>query len=65
MFQIVTCLTEFTPENGSTAIVPGSHIDPHYPQDEKKFFDSAIQLTASPGDVIMFAGIHKFQGYGG
>ena len=52
----MTCLTDFTPENGSTAIVPKSHINPHYPQDEREFFAASLQLTASPGDVIMFAG---------
>ena len=54
--QIVTLLTDFKPENGSTAIVPGSHINPQHPDNPEEFFSKAIQLTAKAGDVIMFAG---------
>ena len=54
--QVVTLLTPFTPENGSTAIIPGSHINPRNPDDREEFFKKAIQLTAKAGDVIMFAG---------
>ena len=54
--QIVTLLTDFTPENGSTAIVPGSHINPRHPENVDEFFKHSIQLTAKAGDVIMFAG---------
>ena len=54
--QVVTLLTEFTPENGSTAIVPGSHLVPRHPDDVDEFFSKAIQLTANAGDVLMFSG---------
>ena len=54
--QIVTLLTDFKPENGSTAIVPSSHINPQHPDSPEEFFSKAIQLTAKAGDVIMFAG---------
>lgn len=54
--QVVTLLTDFDPENGSTAIVPGSHLNPRHPEDEAEFHRRAVQLTAKAGDVIMFAG---------
>ena len=54
--QIVTLITDFTPENGSTAIVPGSHINPRHPDDREEFFKSAIQVSAEAGDVLMFSG---------
>lgn len=54
--QVVTLLTDFNPENGSTAIVPGSHINPKHPENPDEFFKHSIQLTAKAGDVIMFAG---------
>ena len=54
--QIVTLITDFTPENGSTAIIPGSHINPKHPDDRDDFFKKRIQITANAGDVIMFAG---------
>ena len=44
--QIVTLVTDFTVENGSTAIVPGSHINPRYPDNREEFFDRAIQVTS-------------------
>ena len=53
--QVVTVITDFTPDNGSTAIIPGSHINPHHP-DKDEFFKKCIQPTAKAGDVIMFAG---------
>ena len=53
---IVTLITDFTPENGSTAIVPGSHIDPHFPDDSVEFFKKAKQITAKAGDVVIIAG---------
>ena len=54
--QIVTLLTDFTSENGSTAIVPGSHINPRYPDNREEFFKRAIQANAEAGDVLMFSG---------
>ena len=54
--QIVTLLTDFTVENGGTAILPGSHINPRYPDDREEFFSRAIQVEARAGDVLMFSG---------
>ena len=41
---VVTLLTDFNPENGSTAYVPGSHIHPSYPHNKEEFFKRAIQV---------------------
>ena len=54
--QIVTLVTDFTKENGSTAILPGSHINPRYPDNREEFFRHAIQVEAEAGDVLMFSG---------
>ena len=54
--QFVTMITEFTNENGGTAVRPYSHITPRYPDDQEDFFKNAIQMTGHPGDVIIFAG---------
>jgi len=54
--QFVTLLTDFSEENGGTAVRPGSHIKPRYPDDPKEFFDNAIQMTGKAGDVVIFAG---------
>ncbi len=64
--QVVTLVTDFTVENGSTAIVPGSHINPRYPDyreeffrraiQVEEFFRRAIQVEARAGDVLMFSG---------
>jgi len=54
--QIVTLITDFTIKNGSTAIVPGSHINPKYPDNREEFFKRAIQVEAKAGDVLMFSG---------
>ena len=54
--QIVILLTDFNPENGSTALIPGSQLNPQYPEDKEKFFASATQVEGQAGDVLMFAG---------
>lgn len=54
--QIVTLITDFTAQNGSTAIVPHSHINPFYPDDRDEFFKKAIQAQGQAGDVLMFSG---------
>ena len=54
--QIVILVTDFTKENGSTAILPWSHINPRYPDNREKFFKDAIQVEAEAGDVLMFSG---------
>ena len=44
LLTVVTLLTDFNPENGSTAYVPGSHIHPSYPHNKEEFFKRAIQV---------------------
>ena len=53
---MVTLLTDFTEENGGTAILPGSHVNPRYPDNREEFFSRAIQVEAKAGDVLMFSG---------
>ena len=52
----MTFLTNFTMENGGTAIRPHSHLVPTYPDDEEEFFANAIQVEGNPGDTVVFAG---------
>ena len=54
--QFVTLLTDFTAENGGTAIRPGSHINPRYPDDTQEFFNNALQMRGKAGDVVVFHG---------
>ena len=54
--QFVTLLTDFTKENGGTAIRPYSHLVPTFPKDEREFFDHAIQVEGKAGDTVVFAG---------
>ena len=44
--QFVTLLTNFTIDNGGTAIRPFSHLDPKYPTDVDEFFRNAIQVLS-------------------
>ena len=52
----MTLLTDFTKENGGTAIRPYSHISPKYPSDTEEFFNNAIQIEGKAGDTVVFAG---------
>jgi ectoine hydroxylase-related dioxygenase (phytanoyl-CoA dioxygenase family) len=54
--QFVTLLTDFTTENGGTAIRPYSHIKPRYPDDVEDFMANALQMTGKAGDVVIFHG---------
>ena len=54
--QFVTLLTDFTKENGGTALRPHSHHRPTYPEDEEEFHANAIQIEGKAGDVVVFAG---------
>jgi len=53
---VITLLTNFTPENGSTALIPGSQLNPQFPQDKEQFHKDAVQLTGEAGDVIVIPG---------
>jgi len=54
--QFVTLLTDFTKDNGGTAIRPNSHKLPRYPDDEQDFYKHALQMEGKAGDVVVFAG---------
>ena len=50
--QFVTLLTDFTKENGGTALRPHSHHVPKYPEDEQEFHANMVQVEGKAGDVV-------------
>ena len=46
----------FSKENGATAIRPGSHKVPKYPDDTEDFYANSLQMEGKAGDVVVFAG---------
>jgi len=48
-------LDDFTPENGATWMVPGSHRRSHRPEPQGEY-DDGIQLAAHKGDIVVFNG---------
>ncbi|MBL6622923.1 MAG: phytanoyl-CoA dioxygenase family protein [Alphaproteobacteria bacterium] len=54
--QSLISLHEFTPENGATALVPGSQKRGLYPQADH-FAAEAIQLCCPPGSLLLFTGL--------
>ena len=48
-------LDDFTPKNGATWLVPGSHTRGYGPEPKKEYGD-AIQLAAHKGDMVVFNG---------
>lgn len=54
--QFVTLLTDFSKDNGGTALRPNSHHNPRYPDDRDDFFKNAIQVEGKAGDMVVFAG---------
>ena len=53
---VITLLTDFNRENGSTALVPGSQLHPTHPDDQKSFFKKCQQVVGKAGDVMIIAG---------
>jgi len=49
----ITLITDFTVENGSTALRPNSHKVPTYPKDQDEFFAKAIQVVGKAGDIVV------------
>lgn len=49
-------LSDLTPENGSTAVVPGSQLRIDYPDDQEEFDKNCIQISAKSGDLCVIAG---------
>ncbi|XP_065175135.1 uncharacterized protein Mb3657-like [Sycon ciliatum] len=57
--QVTILLDEFTPQNGATAILPGSQVWCRYPQEgeEKMFFDKCERMVGKAGDGVIFFGL--------
>ena len=49
--KVVSLVTDFTAENGSTAIVPGSHVNPRHPDIREDFFSRCIQVSKDNVDT--------------
>ena len=49
----IILLTDFTVQNGATALRPYSHKSPKYPSDQDEFFDNAIQIQGKAGDMMV------------
>ena len=54
--QFVTLLTDFTKDNGGTALRPHSHHVPKYPDDEADFNANMVQVEGKGGDVVVLHG---------
>jgi len=52
----VICLTDFTPDNGSTAVVPYSQLKGEFPDNQQEFEQTAVRLIAKAGDVGIISG---------
>ena len=50
---MVSLVTDFTAENGSTAIVPGSHVNPRHPDIREDFFSRCIQVSKDIVDTYI------------
>lgn len=48
----VVLITDFTVENGATALMPNSHKNPAFPEDKDEFFNAAIQVEGKAGDIL-------------
>jgi len=49
----ITLITDFTVENGGTALRPSSHKEPTYPKDQDEFFAKAVQIVGRAGDIVV------------
>ena len=49
----ITLITDFTVENGGTALRPSSHKEPTYPKDQDEFFAKAVQVVGRAGDMVV------------
>jgi ectoine hydroxylase-related dioxygenase (phytanoyl-CoA dioxygenase family) len=52
--NVIWCLSEFTPENGATRLVPGSHRFPGRAIPRETRPPGEIQVVAEPGTVLVF-----------
>ncbi len=53
MLNMLVMLDDFTPENGATLLLPGSHLKNEIPTDED-FKNNAIQATGLAGDIMIW-----------
>ena len=53
MLNMLIMLDDFTPENGATLLLPGSHLKDEAPTD-KHFLNNAIQATGRAGDILIW-----------
>jgi hypothetical protein len=56
MLQVIWMLEPFTKDNGGTWVAPGSQAWGEYPS-EKRFADSAVQITGNAGDAVVSHGL--------
>ena len=53
MLNMLVMLDDFTPENGATHLLPGSHRTEDKPT-ERAFFDAAKRAEGNAGDILLF-----------
>lgn len=53
MLNMLVMLDDFTPENGATLLLPGSHVHSAAPSPEE-FAANAVQATGKAGDIIIW-----------
>lgn len=55
--QVSVILDPFTAESGATGYMPGSQKELRYPTEADGFYDNCQQMTAEPGDIVLFFGV--------
>ena len=50
--QSTIMIDDFTEDNGSTALIPGSQKWGKYPKDNDKYFKECIKVTGESGSVF-------------
>ena len=53
MVNLLVMLDDFSKDNGSTFLLPKSHLN-EYPSELDKFYDNAIQIEGVKGDIIVW-----------
>lgn len=54
LFNAMWALTDFTEENGATRLVPGSHLEDHFPTGKKEY--DTIPIEMRRGSILVFNG---------
>ena len=55
--QVSVVLDPFTKQSGATGYLPGSQKELRYPTAQDRFFERCEQMTAAPGDTVLFYGV--------